>query len=132
MCFLEPKVTGRGPRPVEFPEEPTAANGQSSRGFTLLEPDRGQLDQFVRALFRYADPQGWVSLRTFTHVKGKPPYDIESIPLSATGGLDYVVRQRRSSTSKQTTRVITRATARSAAERALFDDVHFRSDGHIV
>jgi hypothetical protein len=30
-----------------------------------LEADRSQIDRFIRALFKYAEPEGFVSLRSF-------------------------------------------------------------------
>src|SRR5260370_8267285 len=37
---------------------------------TALEPDRDEISRFVEALFRHADPGGFVSLRAFA--KNKP------------------------------------------------------------
>jgi hypothetical protein len=49
---------------------------------TMLEPDAAQLRDFVEALFRYADPAGFVSLRAFDQKdRGKPPVLIEAVPL---------------------------------------------------
>jgi hypothetical protein len=55
----------------------------------LREPDRDQTEIFVEALFRYATPQGFVSLRAFTEDDDKKPFRIT--PTSLTGGLKFLI-----------------------------------------
>lgn len=49
---------------------------------SLLEPDIGEIRRFVGALFRYADPASYVSLRAFDQKdRGKPPVLIDGVLL---------------------------------------------------
>lgn len=54
-----------------------------------LEPDRDQIAMFVDALFRYAAPQGFVSLRAFYEDGGTKPFRIT--PTSLAGGLPFLI-----------------------------------------
>ena len=54
-----------------------------------LEPDREQLTTFVKALFKYAAPEGYVSLRAFRDDASNKVFRITSIPLA--GGLDSLI-----------------------------------------
>src|SRR5262245_47074563 len=53
-----------------------------------LEPDRGQIEMFVEALFRYAAPQGYVSLRGFFEDEEKP---FRITPTGLSGGLRFLI-----------------------------------------
>jgi AAA domain len=53
-----------------------------------LEPDRDQLEIFVNALFRYATPQAYVSVRAFFE-DGAKPFRIS--PTSLVGGLNFLI-----------------------------------------
>ncbi len=54
------------------------------------EPDRGDLARFVNALFRYADPGGFASIRAFLHERNQPPPYIRATCING-AGLDAVV-----------------------------------------
>src|SRR5262249_179746 len=55
----------------------------------MLEPNRDQIEIFVNALFRYAAPQGFVSMRAFFEDGGRKPFRIT--PTSLAGGLNFVI-----------------------------------------
>src|SRR5262245_34237121 len=55
----------------------------------MLEPDRNQIDAFVKALFRHAGNKGYVSCRGFFEDESAKPFRIT--PASLTGGLDFIV-----------------------------------------
>jgi Protein of unknown function (DUF3987) len=55
----------------------------------LMEPDRDQVEIFVEALFRYATPQGFVSLRSFYEDDARKPFRIT--PTSLAGGLGFLI-----------------------------------------
>ena len=40
--------------------------------YRAIEPDRTQIDLFVKSLFRHANPGGYVSLRAFHENETKP------------------------------------------------------------
>jgi hypothetical protein len=53
-----------------------------------LEPDRGQIEIFVEAIFRYAGKQGFVAVRSFFDDEDKP-FRLNGTPL--TGGLRFLI-----------------------------------------
>jgi hypothetical protein len=55
----------------------------------MLEPDRDQIEIFVNALFRYATPQGFVSIRAFYEDGGRKSFRIT--PTSLAGGLPFLI-----------------------------------------
>jgi RecA-family ATPase len=55
----------------------------------MLEPDRGQLEGFVDALFRHAGKDGFVSLRAFHEDDSAKPFRIS--PTSLAGGLKFLL-----------------------------------------
>jgi hypothetical protein len=59
-----------------------------ARSFAKLEPDGGQIEKFVDAIFRHADPNGIVAVRSFLQHKQKP---FRSSPTPLTGGLPFLV-----------------------------------------
>jgi hypothetical protein len=63
------------------------SSGQGTR--SVLEPDRDQVEIFVEALFRYADPRGFVSLRSFYEEDTKKPFRFT--PVQLTGGLKFLI-----------------------------------------
>ena len=58
---------------------------------TRLEPDHDQLNQFVRALFRYADPGTYISLRGFNQFRRDVPPEVIR-PVKINGDLASVVQ----------------------------------------
>src|SRR5262249_2954579 len=54
-----------------------------------LKPDRGQIETFVQALFRYAETNVFVSMRAFFETDSKKSFRIS--PAALTGGLDFLV-----------------------------------------
>ena len=49
----------------------------------MLEPDRGQLETFLRALFKYATPGNYISLRSFYEDRGNSkPFLIDPVKLN--------------------------------------------------
>ncbi len=57
------------------------APGEGAEGGARLEADPVELDRYADALFRYADPGTYVSLRSFTHEQGTAPAAIEGVRL---------------------------------------------------
>lgn len=55
----------------------------------ILEPNREEMTSFVEAVFKHADPKGYVSLRTFVDNRQAPPVRITGTRL--TGGLGFLV-----------------------------------------
>ena len=55
----------------------------------LLEPDREQIETFVRALFKHATPGAWVSLRAFPDDDDTKSFRISPIQLH--GDLDALI-----------------------------------------
>src|SRR5258708_6846581 len=56
-----------------------------------LQPDRAIVAEFVGTLFRYADPMGYISLRSFNDIEdGKPPIGIEAIKVGAPDLVDRI------------------------------------------
>jgi hypothetical protein len=55
----------------------------------MLEPDRGQIETFVEALFRHAGREGWVSLRAFYEDGSAKPFRIT--PTSLAGGFKFLI-----------------------------------------
>jgi hypothetical protein len=55
-----------------------------------MTPNRGQIELFVKTLFRHAGPKGYVSIRGF--VEGDPKHlPFNPVPTQLTGGLGFVV-----------------------------------------
>ena len=60
-------------------------SGTASANRPRLEPDREQLESFINALFRYADEDGFVSVRAFLHERNKPPPYIHGVRINGAG-----------------------------------------------
>jgi hypothetical protein len=58
----------------------------------LLEPDRGQIEIFVNALFRHAAPEGYVSLRAF-YDDANNSKSFRISPTRLTGGLNFLIER---------------------------------------
>jgi hypothetical protein len=56
---------------------------------TLREPDRDLLEIFVDATLRYRGTEGFISLRTFRHEEGTPPF--RTSPVSLKGNFKYLI-----------------------------------------
>jgi hypothetical protein len=56
---------------------------------SALEPDRGQIEMFVEAIFRHAAPQGFVAIRSFFEGDASRPARLSHAALS--GGLRFVI-----------------------------------------
>jgi hypothetical protein len=54
-----------------------------------LEPDRAELERFVKAVLPYVDEGTFVSLRSFEHGAGTKPFAIKAVRVN--GGLDGVI-----------------------------------------
>jgi hypothetical protein len=56
------------------------AKGEHINVPVFPNPDVVQLERFADAIFKHADPRGFVSLRAFAHRDNTPPIFIEPIP----------------------------------------------------
>jgi hypothetical protein len=65
---------------------------------TPLAADRDQLGRFVGPVFRYADADTFVSLRSFTHRQGEKPAKIEAVKLNGHGHAALVTAAERHAT----------------------------------
>jgi hypothetical protein len=54
-----------------------------------LEPDRDQIEIFVDAALRHRGMEGFISLRSFFHEDGKPPFRTSPVPLK--GNFKYLI-----------------------------------------
>jgi hypothetical protein len=61
--------------------------------YTAIEPDRLQIDLFVKSLFRYAKPGGYVSLRAFPdNESDTKPFRISPVQLTERAdSLDFLI-----------------------------------------
>ena len=82
------KIEGAASAPQEV-DRSIEAQPLGATGDGKLEPDRGQLEVFVKTVFRHASLKGFVSLRTFLHERGKPAFRIT--PINLKGGLDFLI-----------------------------------------
>jgi hypothetical protein len=78
---------------------PSTIRAAIPSSMTGLEADPRELDTFVQALFRYADPGAFVSWRAFSDDrKDAPPVFIESSHV-VDGNLDHLVEAATSASS---------------------------------
>ena len=85
----EKRRTGgrRSAKPRTEKKAAQAANGHARVG--RLEPDRDQLKDFIKALFRHAGTEGYVSIRSFHEDDASKSYKFETVQLE--DGLDAVI-----------------------------------------
>jgi hypothetical protein len=90
-CDATPKAAGNGGDLGAI-----AAQQPSPQGGPAPSPDRGQLEMFVRALFTYATPGFWISLRAFYEKGvGRPPFRKTPVQLAGDpkGVIDLIYRE---------------------------------------
>jgi hypothetical protein len=68
------------------------ADHQNSEPPRFPEPDMGQLRTYFGALFRHADPEGFINLRAFWHEPDQPAVFVRGVRLSEPDFLENVAQ----------------------------------------